>query len=120
MNNFNKFTITLVREQPPPNTIWFYNRNEDYYEFTNFKEGFQISASLGEISELHKELYEVKIWPTSEHLFQAAKFKEHHPEIVDQIRRCRSPRDALNLARMNQSLVDPNWQDNNVKVMKWV
>ncbi|CAG8503561.1 364_t:CDS:2 [Cetraspora pellucida] len=109
-----------VREQPPPNTIWFYNRNEEYYEFTNFKEGFEFRASLGEISKSYKEHYEEKTWHTSEHLFQAAKFMEYHPEIVEQIRKCRSPRDALNLARMNQHLVDPNWQEMNVEVMKWV
>ncbi|CAG8583825.1 14423_t:CDS:2, partial [Dentiscutata heterogama] len=108
-----------VREQPPPNTIWFYNRNEEYYEFTNFKEGFPINISMGEISTNYRDFYEVKSWSTSEHLFQAAKFKESHPEIVEQIRKCRSPRDALNLARINQHLVDPNWQDINVGVMKW-
>ncbi|CAG8547915.1 9425_t:CDS:2 [Gigaspora margarita] len=109
-----------VREQPPPNTIWFYNRNEEYYEFTNFKENFPINISIGEISNSFRDYFEVKSWPTSEHLFQAAKFKESNPEIVEQIRKCRSPRDALNLARNNQHLVDPNWQDINVNVMKWV
>ncbi|RIA97888.1 hypothetical protein C1645_751055 [Glomus cerebriforme] len=107
-----------VREQPPPNTIWFYNRNEPYYEFTNFKEGFPIKAAIRE--PYPGSLPDVKSWATSEHLFQAAKFKNTTPEIADKIRMCRTARDALNTARKYQQYVDPSWQSINVQVMEWV
>ncbi|GBC03755.1 hypothetical protein RclHR1_00530030 [Rhizophagus clarus] len=114
----NHQTQPPVREQLPPNTIWFYNRNEPYYEFTNFKEGFPIKAAI-------REPYpgsppDIKSWATSEHLFQAAKFKNTRPEIADKIRKCRTARDALNMARKYQQYVDPSWQSINVQVMEWV
>ncbi|CAG8450753.1 7509_t:CDS:2 [Acaulospora morrowiae] len=107
-----------VREIPPPNTIWFYNRNEKYYEFTNFQEGYPIVAAL--VQPKPGEQPNCKKWPTSEHLFQAAKFKKDHPEICEHIRLCKTARDALNMARQYQHYVDPNWQDINVQVMEWV
>ncbi|CAG8542929.1 6197_t:CDS:2 [Funneliformis caledonium] len=118
--NINMYSLPplppQVREQPPPNTIWFYNRYDPYYEFTNFQQGFPIKAI---IPFPQSAALEVKRWPTSEHLFQAAKF-QHYKEIADRIRQCATARDALNLARLYQAYTDPNWQSINVKVMEWV
>ncbi|CAB4473658.1 DUF1768-domain-containing protein [Rhizophagus irregularis] len=119
MNQMNHQIQPPVREQPPPpNTIWFYNRNEPYYEFTNFKEGFPIKAAIRE--PFPGSPPDIKSWATSEHLFQAAKFKNTRPEIADKIRRCPTARDALNMARKYQQYVDPSWQSINVQVMEWV
>nr|CAG8489919.1 1512_t:CDS:2 [Entrophospora candida] len=103
--------------KPPYNTIWFYNRDEPYYEFTNFKENFPIKAAL---VPRPGSAPEVKSWPTSEHLFQAAKFQNTRREICDLIRKCYKPRDAFNMARRYQQFTDPNWHEINVNVMEWV
>ncbi|CAG8552255.1 4825_t:CDS:2 [Diversispora eburnea] len=102
---------------PPPNIIWFYNRNEKYYEFTNFKEGYPIVAAL--VQPQMGERPDVRSWPTSEHLFQAAKFKKY-PSICELIMNSKTARDALNIARNFHQFVDPNWQEINIQVMEWV
>ncbi|CAI2162492.1 10858_t:CDS:2 [Funneliformis geosporum] len=118
VNIYNQIQPPLplqVRERPPPDTIWFYNRNDPYYEFTNFQEGFPIKAVI----PFPGPILEVKNWPTSEHLFQAAKFQSSKV-IADGIRRCHTARDALNMARQYREFMDHNWQSINVKVMEWV
>ena len=44
-----------------PSAILFYDKGQPYYEFTNFQEGYPLNI-------------DGKIWPTSEHYFQAQKF----------------------------------------------
>ncbi|RUS19575.1 hypothetical protein BC937DRAFT_87266 [Endogone sp. FLAS-F59071] len=90
-------------EAPPRRVIYFYERNADYYEFTNFQEGYPIMAQGVE-------------WPTSEHLFQAMKFQDA-PNIRERIRKARSPRDAFNIARENSKYQIPNWMEVNVDFM---
>ena len=63
--------------------IKFYNRHEPYYEFTNF---YQCNVSL-----------DGKLWPTTEHYFQAQKFVG--TPYFDKIRRLPTPRDAFQLSR---------------------
>ncbi|CAJ0650839.1 6324_t:CDS:2 [Entrophospora sp. SA101] len=113
--NLNDTNPNIIK--PPYNTIWFYNRDEPYYEFTNFKENFPIKAAL---VPRPGSAPEVKSWPTSEHLFQAAKFQNTRREICDLIRKCYKPRDAFNMARRYQQFMDPNWHEINVNVMEWV
>ena len=65
------------------NEIKFYNRDEPYYEFTNF---YPIRIRI-----------DGKDWPTSEHYFQAQKFVG--TPYVDAIRILPTPRDAFQLSR---------------------
>ncbi|CAG8658724.1 6603_t:CDS:2 [Ambispora leptoticha] len=140
---------TIKREQltAPEGTIWFYNREDPYFFLTNFIEGYPIKAALpdticeggdGEnssnnnnnnngttsssatIAQRYPYYSQEKLWPTSEHLFQAMKFKDTNPDVAERIRRCRSPREALNMARRHQEYVDPKWQERNVDAMLWV
>ena len=85
--------------------IYFYNRDEDYYEFTNFYE-----KSPFNLDDCH--------WLTSEHYFQAQKFVG--TPYFHLIRDAPRPRDAFNLSR------DPlishwrrnDWEDIKVDIMK--
>jgi N-glycosidase YbiA len=74
------------------NTIKFYRVSEPYGEFSNFA-AFPIKICG-------------KIWPTSEHFFQARKFPD--TEYEEAIRRANSPMIA---ARMGRSRTDPIRKD---------
>ena len=83
--------------------IHFYNRDDQYYEFTNF---YPASICL-----------DGKTWPTSEHYFQAQKFTG--TPYVEQIRLLARPRQAFDLSR-NPSVsrwrrID--WEDIKLHVM---
>lgn len=76
--------------------IYFYNRDEPYYEFTNFSPD--------------PVVFEDKEYPTSEHLFQAMKFLPRRPLLAEHIRTySNNPRDAFTEARRFQPEWDPNW-----------
>ncbi|CAG8443238.1 10307_t:CDS:2 [Ambispora gerdemannii] len=124
----------------PAGTIWFYNRDDPYFFLTNFIEGYEIVAALPDSiceggdcggfpnssnnnnnNNVTIQRHREKLWPTSEHLFQAMKFKDTNPIVAERIRLyCRSPREALNMARRHQEYVDPKWQEKNVDAMFWV
>lgn len=77
----------------PYNKAWgdilFYEKEQPYYEFTNF---YSAPIQLDE-----------KEWPTTEHYFQAQKFP-NNPGIREYIRtQCASARDAFNAARANRN-----------------
>ncbi|MCE8163028.1 MAG: DUF1768 domain-containing protein [Candidatus Moeniiplasma glomeromycotorum] len=75
----------------PLNQIKFYDKNKEYYEFTNFAEGYPINfPSLPGYENL------AGWWKTSEHLFQAAGFRDRK-EIVERFRKLTSARAAFNL-----------------------
>jgi len=59
-----------------------------------------------------------KLYPTSEHAFQAAHFFETNPELTEKIRLTRSPRDADDLANANSQFDDPNWKNKRVAIME--
>ena len=63
--------------------IRFYDRDAPYYEFTNFY-----------AADIHLD---DKIWPTTEHYFQAQKFVG--TPFAEMIRRCAFPREAFDLSR---------------------
>ena len=56
-----------------------------------------------------------KIWPTSEHYFQAQKFLV--PEIQEKIRQIASPMDAALEGRNRQNPLRPDWKEVKDKVM---
>ena len=64
-------------------TINFYNRHDDYYEFTNFYP--------------HRVYIDDHIWPTTEHYFQAQKFVG--TPYYDHIRKLPFPREAFSVSR---------------------
>ncbi|KDQ52773.1 hypothetical protein JAAARDRAFT_210423 [Jaapia argillacea MUCL 33604] len=87
-------------------TIHFYDRGKPYYEFTNFSP--------------HAVNYGGKNYPTSEHLFQAFKFMDTRPDIAENIRRCRGPREALKVATDNRPHQRHDWQSVNIRTMDLV
>ncbi|KAI0688517.1 DUF1768-domain-containing protein [Cytidiella melzeri] len=86
--------------------ILFYDRNEPYYEFTNFSN--------------HSVVYGELTYPTAEHLFQASKFIECYPNIAEQIRQSPTPRAALQEATRMQHLRRHDWFEVNITVMDTV
>ena len=56
-----------------------------------------------------------KIWPTSEHYFQAQKFLV--PEIQEKIRQIASPMDAALEGRNRQNPLRPDWEEVKDEVM---
>lgn len=87
-------------------TIYFYEAGADYYEFTNF---FDLSPPV-KIDGME--------WKTTEHYFQAMKFS-HHPQLMEQVRRARSPREAFNIPRdpAMKAYIRSDWHSVKVEVM---
>ncbi|EGN91903.1 hypothetical protein SERLA73DRAFT_191875 [Serpula lacrymans var. lacrymans S7.3] len=80
----------------PRERIYFYNREDPYYSFTNFYPS--------------PIKHEGKIYPTSEHLFQSLKFLRDNPEIAEYIRKFSdNPRDAFNEAHRHNDKVRSDW-----------
>ncbi|EKM52558.1 uncharacterized protein PHACADRAFT_100714, partial [Phanerochaete carnosa HHB-10118-sp] len=86
--------------------ILFYDRDQPYYEFTNFAP--------------YAIKYEDKTYPTAEHLFQAHKFLDTRPALAEEIRNAPSPRGALDEATRMQKLRRDDWLDVNISVMDQV
>ncbi|MDP4038801.1 MAG: NADAR family protein [bacterium] len=82
--------------------VGFYER--EFYTFSNFS-SFQVE-------------WRGRIWPTSEHAYQAAHFFETSPELVEEIFKARSAHDALKIAKTNANKAPDNWEKINVKIMK--
>ena len=82
--------------------IGFYRVNEKYGAFSNFaKYGFDADGRL---------------WPTSEHYFQAQKFKGTvHAETV---RKAPSVRDAARIGRDRSLPLRADWEDVKLDVMR--
>ncbi|CAG8516180.1 2678_t:CDS:2 [Diversispora eburnea] len=83
-----------VSNSEKDDTVQFYNRGEPYYEFTNF-----YSAPV---------MIDNKLWPTTEHYFQASKFCQL--ELRERIRKLRFPSDAFKLGREYNSLKRKEWE----------
>lgn len=82
-------------------TINFYNKNEPYYEFTNF---FPCQIKL-----------KGKTWPTTEHYFQAQKFAG--TPLEEEVRLLATPREVFNFARNHKAEVRADWFQVNDAVM---
>ena len=82
-------------------SIKFYSESGDYGEFSNFA------------------LYPIKLggktWKTSEHYFQAQKFKGTDHE--NKIRKAPSPMKAAELGRTRKVKIRPNWDNMKDNVM---
>ncbi|KAF8558128.1 DUF1768-domain-containing protein [Imleria badia] len=85
--------------------VLFYEKNDPLYEFTNFSP--------------HDVVHKGKRYPTSEHLFQAFKFLDDHPEIAERIRNCGDrPMLAFDEAHRYQKWVRSDWRQVNVEKME--
>lgn len=82
--------------------VGFYER--EFYCFSNF-------SSFAIVWNGHW-------WPTSEHAYQAAKFRKNHPEIVEEIRHASSAHEAYKLARKYADKVHPDWNIEKIGIMK--
>lgn len=82
-------------------SIQFYSVSEKFGEFSNF--------ALFPI-KLNK-----KIWPTSEHYFQAKKF--HDKEYREKIRKSKSPMQAAKLGRDRKQKLRRDWESVKVSIM---
>jgi len=77
------------------NTIEFYGRSKDYFEFSNFY------PAIIKVDN--------RYWPTSEHYFQAMKFRD--PAIQQRIAACATPGEAAKMGRDRSLPLRNNWED---------
>lgn len=75
------------------NKINFYSVNEEWGEFSNFA--------------IYPIRISGKIWPTSEHYFQAQKFENN--DYKEKIRKSSSPMKAAELGRSRRVKIKRNW-----------
>jgi len=59
-----------------------------------------------------------KLYPTSEHAYQAAHFFDTVPDIIEKIRTAKSPREASDLANKLKAQEDQKWSEKKVAVME--
>ena len=88
-------TNLIVAPSMPADTIWFYNRGEPYYEFTNFAET--------------PVVIDGKEWPTTEYYFQAQKFVSDK-SVMEHIRRLPTPRHCFEESRRLESKKRKDWE----------
>lgn len=82
--------------------IGFYER--EFYCFSNLS-SFQVE-------------WQDRVWMTSEHAYQAAKFFDTAPEIVEEIYRAKSAHEAKKIMERNRDKEEPDWQAKKVGVME--
>jgi ribA/ribD-fused uncharacterized protein len=82
--------------------VGFYPR--EFYPFDNFS-SFAVE-------------WRGRIWPTSEHAYQASHFMENHPEIVEEIFSAKSAHDAQKIARSYKDKIDPDFYSKNLEIME--
>jgi ribA/ribD-fused uncharacterized protein len=84
------------------NVIHFYSVNDEYGEFSNFA--------------LYSIRLKKKSWPTSEHYFQAQKFKDKKDQ--EEIRKAKSPMLAARMGRDRKRKLRRDWESAKVGVMR--
>lgn len=77
---------------------------EDWYVLDNFAP-FQIE-------------WRGKMYSTSEHAYQSAHFFETNKMLAEQVRQCRSPKEAQDFANKNSSQDDPLWKQKKLSIME--
>lgn len=58
-----------------------------------------------------------KLYPTAEHAYQAAHFSQR-PGLAEQVRMCRSPKDAQDFANKHSAYDDPDWKEKKLTIME--
>ncbi|GJE95776.1 NADAR family protein [Phanerochaete sordida] len=92
------------RPQLDESTLFFYEKDQPFYEFTNFA--------------AYPVMFEGKEYPTSEHLFQAQKFISKRPDLAERIRTAPTSREALSEATRLRRLQRSDWFEVNISVME--
>lgn len=82
--------------------VGFYER--EFYVFSNFS-SFQVE-------------WRNRLWPTSEHAYQAAHFFDTAPELVEEIMHARSAHEAFKIAKANGDKAPSDWELTKPKVMR--
>ena len=82
----------------------FYSTKGEYGCFSNFSR--------------HPITIDNKIWPTSEHYFQAMKFHPHSPDDVEEVRKATTPSEAARLGRKRSKPLHPNWENIKDDIMR--
>jgi hypothetical protein len=102
----NKNIIPYENRDPQLETsgkiIGFYER--EYYCFSNFS-SFQVR-------------WKGRLWPTSEHAYQAAHFFKTTPKLVEKIFKARSAHEAYTIAKDNANKTPINWETQKEKIME--
>ena len=90
--------------EPPNGPIHFYNRDEPYYEFTNFAR--------------YPIVIDGVIWATTEHFFQAQKFIS--TPLYAKIQQSEFPREAFEVSRsaLGSRWIRKDWPDVKMDIMK--
>jgi N-glycosidase YbiA len=88
-------------EPQAPDVINFYSARDEYGCFSNFSR--------------HPIFLDGKRWPTSEHFFQAQKFRGTAHE--EAIRMAKKPMEAANLGRSRRHPLRPDWESVKDQVM---
>ncbi len=84
-----------------PGTVGFYER--EFYPLSNFS-SFQV-------------IWRGRLWPTSEHGYQASKFMGVHEELVEKVLLARSAHEAFKVARSHAECVRSDWAEVKVDEM---
>jgi ribA/ribD-fused uncharacterized protein len=87
----------------PRARILFYNRGEPFYELTNFWEDAQTILIDG------------KQWRTTEHYYQASKFKSE--KLIERVRMLATPREAFEFGRKHANELRADWRHVNLAIM---
>ena len=83
-------------------TIYFYSKNDPYFEFSNFsKYGVELDGNW---------------WDTVEHYFQAQKFDD--AEYREKIRQAHGPKEAARLGRSRDRKIRADWDEIRLDVMR--
>lgn len=82
--------------------VGFYER--EFFVFSNFS-SFQVE-------------WRGRLWPTSEHAYQAAHFFDTAPDLVEQIFKATSAHEAFKLAKANADKAPTNWDEVKPKIMR--
>ena len=88
----------------PGTTIQFYSTADEFGEFSNFA-GFPIRLKG-------------KVWPTTEHYFQAQKFAGSDDGHAEAIRKANSPMIAARMGRDRKKKLRRDWESVKVSVMR--
>jgi ribA/ribD-fused uncharacterized protein len=99
MNKFVSFRDPLL--DVSGDVAAFYPR--EFYPLCNFS-SFQVE-------------WRGRLWPTSEHAYQAAHFLETAPDLAEQIYTVRSAHEAYKIAKANSDKAAENWEDIKESVM---
>lgn len=82
--------------------IGFYER--EFYPFSNFS-SFQVR-------------WKGRLWPTSEHAYQAAHFFKTAPKLVEKICKAKSAHEAFEIANANADKDRKDWKDKKLAIME--